>query len=158
MKAPAKFVITKWVLALAALGMLMPWHAVYAQREESIKVSKGAIVSDRENFKKGEVVNIDNRSESDLTLGIQLPDKGLLYSGVFRQHYQTKVPREEWKRFALPPNSGVFVVVIPDYHRPQLETLDGAEIRIRIYQGDELREIQRIPIKVHADLLRDARK
>jgi hypothetical protein len=132
----------------------MPLQAVHAQGEELIKVSKAAIVFDKENAKKGDLINIDNRSGSDLTLALELPKQGLLYSGVIRKPDQTRVPHEEWKRLTLSPNSGVFIVLIPDYHRPQLETLDGTEIRVRIYQENELREIRRIPIKVHADLLR----
>ncbi|MEW6533763.1 MAG: hypothetical protein AB1473_23235 [Thermodesulfobacteriota bacterium] len=129
-----------------------------SQTEELVRVDKTSILFDEKNVRKGDVINIDNKSGSDLTLGLELPNKGLWYSGVIRKPEQTKLHREKWERFTLPPNSGVFIVLIPDDHRPQLETLDGTEIRIRIHEGNELREVRRIPIKVHADLLRGTKE
>ncbi|MEW6111988.1 MAG: hypothetical protein AB1664_07650 [Thermodesulfobacteriota bacterium] len=150
--------VSIWMIALAAVTALIPWQAVHSENEESIKVSKAAIVFDKENAKRGEVVNIDNRSGSDLTLGLELPDKGLSYSGVIRKPEQRKVPREDWARFTLSAGSGVLIVIIPGLQPAELQALDGTEIRVRIHEGNELREVRRIPIKVHADLLRGTKE
>jgi hypothetical protein len=137
--------VSTWTIALVVIAALMPGQGAWAQTEESIKVSKGAIVFDKENAKKGEIFDIDNKSESDLTIGIEMPNKGLSYSGVIRKPDQMRVPREEWKRCTLSPNSGVFIVVIPDEHRPRLEALDGTEIASGSIKGPSFEKFDESP-------------
>lgn len=118
-----------------------------------IHVDKSSVLINEESLIKGAIINVDNRSGFDQTLGIDLPQKGFVYSQIIRNPEQIKVHREEWARFLLPTNSGVFILVIPDRDPAQLEKLEGKEIAIKVYQANELRETIRIPVRVDPDLM-----
>ncbi|MGO9570937.1 MAG: hypothetical protein ACLP5H_25710 [Desulfomonilaceae bacterium] len=121
-------------------------------RDISINVDKTTIVFNENNFKKGEILNVDNRSGSDQVLGVELPEKGLLYYQIIRKPEQTKIPRENWDRFTLASDSGIFIVLIPEADPAQLSELDGKEIVIKVFQGNVIRETRKIPIRTSSDL------
>ncbi|MFA6224205.1 MAG: hypothetical protein WC647_18045 [Desulfomonilaceae bacterium] len=116
-------------------------------RDISINIDKTSITFNDNNIKKGEIINIDNRSGLDQTLGVEIPEKDLLYSQIVRKPEQTKVPREIWDKFKVTADSGVFVVLIPDPDLARLSNLNGKQIQVKIYQGDKVRETIKIPIK-----------
>ncbi len=118
----------------------------------SIKIDRDRVVFNVDNYKKGEILNVDNRSGLDQVLGVEFPTTGLLYQQVIRKLEQSKIPMENWDRFTVGPDSGVFLVVIPRPEPAQLTRLDGQEIVINIYDGNRIREQRKIPIHVAADL------
>ncbi len=121
-------------------------------RDISINVDKSSILFDESNLRKGEMLNVDNRSGFDQILGVELPDKGLLVRQIRKRMEQTKIPPENWERFTMPADSGIFIVLIPEPDPQTLAQLDGTEIVIKVYHGNQIRETRRIPIKVAADL------
>ncbi|MDQ7782596.1 MAG: hypothetical protein RDU20_06945 [Desulfomonilaceae bacterium] len=121
----------------------------------SIKIDRNTVVFNEDNYKKGEILNVDNRSGLDQVLGVELPTTGLLYYQVIRKPEQSKIPKENWNRFTVSPDSGIFIVVIPERDPAQLIRLDGQEIVINIYDDNRIRESRRIPVHVAADLRRD---
>lgn len=129
-----------------------------AGRDVSVNVGKSVIVFNESNFKKGEILNVDNRSGMDQSLGIELPEKGLLFYQVRRNPEQTKIPKDNWDRFTVAPDSGIFIALIPDRDPAALSQLDGKEIVIKVFQGGRTRETKRIPIKIAADLKQGARE
>lgn len=122
-----------------------------AGRDISINIDKTSISFNENNIKKGEIINIDNRSGLDQSLGIQIPEKDLLYTQIVRKPEQTKVPREIWQKFTVSADSGIFVVLIPDPDASRLSGLNGKEVVVKIYQGDKVRESIKIPIKTTAE-------
>lgn len=123
-----------------------------AGRDLSIDLDKTSVVFNEDNFKKGEIINVDNRSSYSQTLGIALPQKGLLYSQIIRKPEQTKIPKENWERFTLEPDSGVFIVLIPEPDPARLAALDGAEITVKVWDGNKVRETRKIPIRTSSEL------
>jgi len=121
-------------------------------RDVSINLDRTSILFNENNFKKGEILNVDNRSGLDQVLGVELPEKGLLYYQIIRKPEQTKIPRENWKSFTVPADSGIFVVLIPEPEPAQLEQLEGKEITVKVFQGNKLRETRRVPIKISPEL------
>ncbi|MFH0958846.1 MAG: hypothetical protein V1897_09105 [Pseudomonadota bacterium] len=122
-----------------------------AGRDISINIDKTSITFNENNIKKGEIINIDNRSGLDQTLGLDIPEKDLLYTQIVRKPEQTKVPREIWPKFKVNADSGIFVVLIPDPEPSRLAGLNGKEVTIKIYQADKIRETIKIPIKTSGD-------
>ncbi len=118
----------------------------------SINVDKNSLQFDESNLKKGEMLNVDNRSGFDQIVGVELPTKGFLVYQIRRRLEQTKIPPENWERFTMPADSGIFIVLIPEPDPEALAQLDGKEIVIKAYQGNKIRETRKIPIKVAADL------
>jgi len=117
-----------------------------ASSDASLRVDKTANIFDEKNLKRGEIINVDNISGLDQCLGIELPEKRLLYAQVTRKPRQTRVQRDNWQRFPVPANSGIFIVVIPDPN--QLKLLDGEHILINFYQANAVQQTRRITIKV----------
>ncbi|HMK34387.1 MAG TPA: hypothetical protein VK463_04915 [Desulfomonilaceae bacterium] len=126
-------------------------------RDVSLNIEKSSIVFNESNFKKGEILNVDNRSGLDQVLGVELPEKGLLYFQIIKKPEQEKIKRENWDRFTLAADSGIFIVLIPEPDAAQLAQLDGKDIVIKVYQGTKVRETRKIPIKIAADLRNSAR-
>lgn len=122
-------------------------------RDVSINVAKSAVVFNEGNLKKGEMLDVDNRSGVDQVLGVELPEKGLLFSQIVKKLEQKPFPRESWERFTLPPDAGIFIVLIPEPDPSALAQLDGKDIVIKVYQGNRIRETRKIPVKVASDLL-----
>ena len=120
-------------------------------RDVSLNLDKTSLQFDESNIKKGEIINLDNRSGLDQVVGIELPEKLLLYYQIVRKPEQTKVPRENWDRFNISSDSGIFVVLIPESDPGQLQALNGKEILIKVYQGDKTRETIRVPIRTTPD-------
>lgn len=118
----------------------------------SICIEKTLISFDETNFRHGELLNIDNRSGVDQTVGVKLPKEGFLYHSIIRKPQQKKVPRDSWERFTLSPGNGVFVIMIPETDPRRLASLDGKEVVISVYGEKEPEEAFRVPIKVSADL------
>jgi hypothetical protein len=100
----------------------------------------------------GEMINVDNRSGYNQTLGVSIPVKGLLFFQIVRKPEQSKVPKESWERFTVDADSGVFIVLIPEPDPAQLAALNGKEITIKVWDGNKVRETRRIPITVSSDL------
>ena len=121
-------------------------------RDVSINVDKTSVVFNENNLKKGEILNVDNRSGLNQVLGIEFPERGLLYHQIIRKPEQTKIPRDSWKRFTVGADSGIFIVMIPEPDQAQLVQLNGKEILIKIFQGNNVRETFRVPIKTASDL------
>lgn len=122
-------------------------------RDVSLNLDKQGIVFNENNFKKGEILNIDNRSGIQQVVGIELPEKGLLYYQVIKKPEQTKVPRDSWKKFTIGPDSGVFVVMIPEPDPVQLSHVNGKDVTVRVYQGTAVKDTIRVPIRVSSDLV-----
>jgi hypothetical protein len=122
-------------------------------RDVSLNVDKTSIVFNESNFKKGEILNVDNRSGLDQVLGVELPEKGLLYFQIIRKPEQTKINRENWDRFTLAADSGIFIVLIPEADPAQLAQLNGKNIVLKVFQGTGVRETRKIPIKISSELL-----
>ncbi|MEW6113898.1 MAG: hypothetical protein AB1664_17325, partial [Thermodesulfobacteriota bacterium] len=125
-----------------------------AGRDVSIKVDKNSLVFTEENYKKGEMVNVDNRTGRDQTIGISVPKAVLNYAGVVRKPDQKRIPLEEWGRFNVPSDAGIFVVLIPEVK--ELAALDGKEISIKVYDRDKVRDTINVPVKVSSELRRMA--
>ncbi len=123
-----------------------------AGRDVSINVDKTAVVFNESNLKRGEIINVDNRTGKEQTLGVDIPEKGFVLGQIRRKLEQTKIPKEEWHRFTVPAEQGIFIVLIPEPDPALLAQLDGREITIRVYQGNEVRETRRIPIEISSDL------
>ena len=125
-----------------------------AGRDVSIKVNKSSLLFTEENYKRGEVVDVDNRTGRDQTLGITVPKTGLSYAGVVRKPDQAKIEPKEWGRFSLASDAGIFIVLIPDLENPAI--VDNKEISIKIYDRDQVRDTISIPVKVSPELRRRA--
>jgi hypothetical protein len=102
------------------------------------------------NVRKGEILSVDNNSEFDQTVGIELPTKGLVYSAVIRKPDQTKVPSEKMDRFTVPARSGIVIIIIPDPDR--IEMLDGRDIAVKVGKANRVEKVYWIPIKVSPEL------
>lgn len=120
-------------------------------RDVSLNLDKTHVQFDESNIKKGEIINLDNRSGLDQLVGIELPEKSLLYYQIVRKPEQTKVPRENWGKFTIGSDSGIFIVLIPESDPAHLAALDGKEVSIRVYQGDKVRETLKVPIRTSGD-------
>ena len=121
-------------------------------RDVSINVDKASITFDENNLMKGEWLNVDIRSGSDQVLGVELPEKELVYSQIVRKPEQKPIPREDWNRFTLASDSGIGILLFPEPNPAQLSQLDGKEIIIKVFQGNKIRETRKIPIRTSPDL------
>jgi hypothetical protein len=121
-------------------------------KDLSIDVDKTSVNFNESNLKMGEMINVDNRSGYNQTLGVSIPVKGLLFFQIVRKPEQSKVPKESWERFTVDADSGVFIVLIPEPDPAQLAALNGKEITIKVWDGNKVRETRRIPITVSSDL------
>jgi hypothetical protein len=129
-----------------------------AGRDVSINIDTTSVVFDESNVKRGQIINVDNKSGSDLFFGVEPIERGVNYFGIVRIPGPEKVPPESWARFNVAADAGFMVLVIPDAKPEELAQLDGHEITIKVYQGDRLRDTRRIPIKISEDLKAWARK
>jgi hypothetical protein len=127
-------------------------------RDVSISVDKKSIEFNESNLKKSEMLDVDNRSGLDQVVGVELPDKDLLFfQKVVRKPEQRQVPENEWERFSLAPGGGISIVLIPEPDPLLLSRLDGKEVVIKVYEGSRVRREFRVPIKVSSDLRSAAR-
>lgn len=123
-----------------------------AGRDISLNIDKNLIVFNENNYKQGQILDVDNRSGLDQVLGVEPPEKGLLYCQVVRKPEQNKIPRENWEKFTVPADSGIAIVLIPERDPKQYLQLEGKEIIIKVFQGNKVRETRKVPIKIAADL------
>jgi hypothetical protein len=124
-------------------------------RDVSIAVNKSVVEFNESNLKKGEILDVDNRSGLDQVIGVDLPDKSLLYfQRIGRKLEQGKIPRENWDRFTIPADSGIFIVLIPESDPALLAQLNGKEIVIKVYQGNRVRDTIRVPVRTSSDVRR----
>ncbi|MFC1835372.1 hypothetical protein ACFL2Q_11660, partial [Thermodesulfobacteriota bacterium] len=121
-------------------------------KDVSIKVDKKTVVFSEDNVRKGEMINVENRSRYDKTIGIKLPVEGLFFRQVVRKLDQTKIPLENWERFTLKGGRGIFIVLIPETSAQKLVQLNGQEIAINIWDGNQIRETITIPVRTSAQL------
>ncbi|MGB6064426.1 MAG: hypothetical protein WBG50_06435 [Desulfomonilaceae bacterium] len=121
-------------------------------REVSINVDKTSITFDENNLMKGEWLNVDNRSGTDQIIGVELPEKDLVYAQIVRKPEQKPIPRADWNRFTLASDSGIGILLFPEPNPTQLAQLNGKEIVIKIYQGNRVKDTRKIPIKTAAGL------
>jgi Ankyrin repeats (3 copies) len=119
-----------------------------ASMDSSITVDKTSILFDEGNIIKGELINVDNESGFECTVGIVLPKEGLLYSFVVRKPDQVKIPRQDWEHIKVAANSGIFIILVPENDPVQIEKLDGKEIVVKAIEANRIRGINRITIKV----------
>lgn len=121
-------------------------------RDVSIKVDKMSVTFDENNLMKGEWLNVDNRSGSDQVLGVEPPDKELVYFRIVRKPEQNTIPPENWDRFTVASDEGIQILLIA-YPEPRLlSQLNGKEITIKVFQGNKIKETRKIPIKISSDL------
>lgn len=120
-------------------------------RDVSIVLDRSSLLFDESNLKKGEILDVDNRSKAAQVLGIEIPSTGFILDQV-RRRDQTRIPKEEWGRFQVPPDSGIFIVLIPDPDPNQLAQLEGKNLIVKVFQGDTVREVHKVPIQVASDL------
>ncbi len=124
-----------------------------AGRDLSLRPNKTVLEFDESNLKKGETLEVDNRSGVDQTIGVELPGRNLLYfQRIGRKNETAKLPEDQWDRFALPADSGISMFLIPESDRASLSQLNGKEILIKVYQGSQIRETIKVPIKTSPDL------
>ena len=121
-------------------------------RDVSINLDRTSIVFNENNLKTGEFLNVDNRSGLDQVVGVELPEKGLYYGAILKRTEQAKIPREDWRSFTVPADSGISIVLIPEPQPAQLEQLDGKDIIIKVYQGNRVRETRKVPIRISPEL------
>jgi hypothetical protein len=125
-------------------------------QDVSIYVNKTSVQFNEENVRKGEIINVENRTGRQQVLGVVAPEEGLNYLGIGRLSGQTtnqrKIPRESWGRFTVEPESGIFITIVPNPDQRQLAQLNGKEIRIDVYEGANVRPVRRIPIQVAPEL------
>jgi len=124
-----------------------------AGRDLSINVNKTSILFNESNFRKGEIVDVDNRSGLDQVLGVEVPTAGLLYSRIVKRLDNKPIAGENWNRFIVPADSGVFIVLIPEPDPALVSQLDGKELKINIYERNRIRETRKIPIKIAPELM-----
>jgi ankyrin repeat protein len=117
----------------------------------SLKIDKTSVLFHVDNIRRGEIVVIRNTSGLDRTLSLELPRVGLIYDQVSRMPEQTRIPRDKREQFVVPPDSGIFIVLIPETDPSSLKMLNGKEIVIQVYEADKVRETFRLPIKVALD-------
>jgi hypothetical protein len=120
-------------------------------RDVSIVLDRSSLLFDESNLKKGEILDVDNRSKVAQVLGIEIPATGFILDQV-RRRDQTRIPKEEWGRFPVPPDSGIFIVLIPDPDPNQLAQLEGKNLIIKVFQGETVREVHKVPIQIASDL------
>jgi hypothetical protein len=120
----------------------------------SLDIDKSKIFFNESNIRKGEIVNVDNRTGFNQTVGVSFPSKGLLYYQIIRKPEQTKVPRESWERFAVEADSGFFIVLIPEADPAQLAALQDKEVVIKVWDGAHVKETKRIPINASTEGIR----
>jgi hypothetical protein len=122
-------------------------------KDVSISYDKQAIEFNESNLRQSEILNVDNRSGLEQVIGVELPDKELLFfQKIVRKPEQRQIPQEEWDRFTLGPGAGVSIVLIPESDPASLTKLNGKDVLIKIYQGNRVREAKRVPIRVAADI------
>lgn len=122
-------------------------------RDVSITLDRTSLLFDESNLKKGEILDVDNRSKVPQELGVEIPQSGFIIRKM-RRRDQTEIPERDWNRFSVPPDSGIFMVLIPDPDPKELVRLDGKSIVIKVFQGDSVREAHRVAIQIASDLKR----
>jgi hypothetical protein len=127
-------------------------------RDVSLEIDRTSILFDENNYRKGEIVDVDNRSGAEQVLAVEVPESGLIFFQIRRKQDQSKVPKEEWNRFSIPTDSGVFIVLIPDPDPTHLAQLDGKSLIVKVLQGTRVRETRKIPIQVAEELRASARR
>ncbi len=129
-----------------------------AGRDVSLNIDKTSVVFNESNVKPGEIINVDNKSGVDQLFGVDPIERGVNYFGIVRVPGQETVPKDSWGRFNVAADAGFMIVVIPDRDPGQLAQLDGKEIVVKVFQGDQVRVTRKIPIRVSEDLKASARK
>jgi hypothetical protein len=120
---------------------------------EGITLDVDIIKIDRDNIKTGKIVEVSNRSDSDLTVGVTFPVVGLTYNAIVRGLEQTKLPHKEWERFTLAKNDKVQLIVIADPDNSnRLAQLNGSQIIVKVWDGDRIKETKSIAIEVDPEL------
>ena len=122
-------------------------------KDVSLRANKTVIEFNESNLKKGETIEVDNRSGMDQTIGVELPGTDLLYfQRIGRKNETAKIPEEQWNRFTLGADSGTSMFLLPESDPAKLAQLNGKEVLIKVYQGNKIKEAIRIPIKTSPDI------
>jgi len=127
-------------------------------RDVSINVNRSAVTFAESNLRAGETIEVENRSGTDQEIGVELPERGVLFSTIRRIPGDEKIPKEKWERFPIAADSKIQVFLIPERDPARLLLLDGKEIVIKVFQGTRVRETRRIPVRVAADLKQPVRE
>jgi len=122
-------------------------------RDLSLEVSKTAVDFTTDNLKTGEIVDVYNRSGHNQTVGVTFPKEGWTLFQIVRKIEQQRVPKESWGRFSLEADAGFSLFLIADPDPAKLAGLSSAEITIKVWEGNKVRETRRIPIRVAPELL-----
>ncbi len=130
-----------------------PAIRINGDQDTGVKVDKESITFTEENYKKGEIINVANRTATTQTFGVSLPEQGLLYRQIIRKPEQTKVLRESWDRFPVEPDAEVSIVLIPEPDPELVERLDGREITVTVWDGSTPADRITIPIRVSPAVL-----
>jgi len=123
-----------------------------AGRDVSINVSKQALTFSENNLRSGETIEVENRSGMDQEIGVELPERGVLFRQIRRIPGDEKIVEDKWERFPIAADSKIQIFLIPERDPARLLLLDGKEIVIKVLQGTRVRETRRIPIKIAPDL------
>ncbi len=122
-------------------------------QDVSIYVSKSSLQFNEENLHKAEMLDVENRTSRPQVLGVTPPGEGLFADfKIVRKRAQTTIPEENWGRFTVDPNDGIFMDVVPNDDPRNLARLNGKEIRINVYEGTNVKEVKKIPIQVALEL------
>jgi len=122
-------------------------------KDVSLRANKSVIEFNESNLKKGETIEVDNRSGMDQTVGVELPGTDLLYfQRIGRKNETAKIPEERWNRFTLAADSGISMFLIPESDPAKLAQLNGKEVLVKVYQGNKIKEAISIPIKTSSDI------
>ena len=116
-------------------------------RDISINVDKTSITFDENNLMKGEWLNVDNRSGSDQVLGVELPEKELVYSQIVRKPEQKPIPREDWNRFTLASDSGIGILLFPDHSLSNWLNLTVKRLSSRYFKETRSRRPKRYRLR-----------
>ncbi|MCA1960854.1 MAG: hypothetical protein LDL33_08655 [Desulfomonile sp.] len=130
-----------------------------AGRDFSIDVDKDSIEFTEENFKRGQTIDVVNRSEHSQAMGVELRENGWFLPKIIHKREQTTIPQKSWDRFTVDAGSGFSIILVPTQHDlKQLAALDGTEVVIKVWDGNAVRDTRRIPIRVSGDLIAAAKE
>lgn len=121
--------------------------------EPAIRIDKESIDFSSSNYKKGITLNIDNPTGFNQTIGLEFPEEGLFYLiNVGRKLEQSPIAEQNWDRIVIPPDSGIFVILIPEAEPVYLTQLNGKEIKVKVYEENRVSQVKTIPISTSGEL------
>jgi hypothetical protein len=121
--------------------------------EAKLRIDKESVDFTSSNLRKGVTLNIDNPTGFNQVIGLEFPEDTLFYMiSVGRKLEQRRIPEQDWNRITIPPDSGIFVILIPEAESLELARLNGKEIRVNLYENMDISKVIRIPISTSREL------